>query len=168
MLEGITEEQFSMVMFAPEPLWDISESGFVYYAMNDQFRILVNNPDGSLGKVITRDVARKPVEQSDRNAILSVIREQYGQFGVPAPQVEQIIQGIGFADNYPAFGLIFLGPEGTIWVQRIRSARDMAEGRKRASSSTPRTSGHPSGRSWMPRVGTWAWSPYPTDSSPLT
>jgi hypothetical protein len=130
MLEGITEEQFSMVMFAPEPLWDISESGFVYYAMNDQFRILVNNPDGSLGKVITREVARKPVEQSDRNAIMSAIREQYGQFGVPAPQIEQIIQGIGFADNYPAFGLIFLGPEGTIWAQRIRSAGDMAEGQE--------------------------------------
>lgn len=127
-LAGATQEQFSMVLFAPEPVWDLAPDGSVYYALNNQYRVMVNNPDGVLTRIITREVAPKPVEESDRNAILQTLREQYAQFGVPPAQMEQIMQGIGFADFYPAFGQVFLGPEGTLWVQRIRSARDMAEG----------------------------------------
>ncbi|MCJ7627689.1 MAG: hypothetical protein MUO50_04795, partial [Longimicrobiales bacterium] len=127
-LAGTTEGQLSMVLFSPEPLWALDETGSVYFAMNDQYRILVNDPDGALTRVITRDVERKPVEESDRNSILSALRDQYVQFGVPPAQIEQLMQGIGFADSYPAFGQIFLGPDETLWVQRIRSARDMAEG----------------------------------------
>lgn len=130
MLAGITEEQFSMVLFEPEPIWDMDRQGSVFYASNDQYRIYVNGPDGTLSRIITRDVERKPVEESDKNAILRTVREQYGQFGLPAAQIEQLIQGIGFADFYPAFGLFFLGPEGTLWVQQIRSAKDMAEGQE--------------------------------------
>jgi len=127
-LAGATEEQFSMVLFSPEPVWDLDETGSVYYAMNDQYRVLVNGPDGALTRVITREVERKPVEESDKTAILNTIRDQYGQFGLPPAQIEQLLQGIGFADSYPAFGLLFLGPGETLWVQRIRSAKDMAEG----------------------------------------
>jgi hypothetical protein len=125
-LAGATQEQFSMVLFAPEPVWDLDENGDIYYAMNDQYRILVNDPVGNLTRVITREVERKPVEEADRNAILRLLQDQYAQFGLPPAQIEAIMQGIGFADSYPAFGLIFLGPGETLWVQRIRSARDMA------------------------------------------
>jgi hypothetical protein len=126
-LAGATEEQFSMVLFAPEPVWDLDETGDIYYAMNDAFRVLVNGPDGTLKRIITREIERKPVEESDQTAILRTMREQYVQFGLPPAQIETIMQAIGFADYYPAFGLIFLGPGETLWAQRIRSARDMAQ-----------------------------------------
>jgi hypothetical protein len=126
MLAGATEQQFSMVLFAPEPVWDLATDGSVYYAMNDQYRVLVNDPAGNLTRIITRESTPKPVEERDREAILRLMQDQYRQFGLPPAQIEQILQGVGFADFYPAFGQIFLGPEGTLWVQRIRSARDMA------------------------------------------
>ncbi len=125
-LEGMTQERLSIKVFAPEPVWDLDPEGNILYAMNDQFRILVNTPDGTLTRVITKEVEPKPVEEADRNAILRLLREQYAQYGVPPAQMEQIMSGIGFADYYPAFGQLFVGPEGTLWVQRIRSARDMA------------------------------------------
>jgi hypothetical protein len=127
MLEGMTEERLSITLFAPEPVWDLAPDGSVVYAMNDQYRILVNGPDGSLRRIVTREVPRKPVEETDRNAILRLMREQYEQFGVPPAQAEQIMAGIGFAPNYPAFGQLLVGPGETLWVQRIRSARDMAD-----------------------------------------
>jgi hypothetical protein len=126
MLEGMTEERLSITLFAPEPVWDLAPDGSVIYALNDQYRILVNGPDGALRRIISREVPRKPVEEADRNAILRLLREQYEQFGVPPAQVEQIMAGIGFAPYYPAFGQILAGPGETLWVQRIRSARDMA------------------------------------------
>ena len=127
-IESLTEEEFSMVLFAPEPVWDLNGGGSIYYGMSDQYRILVNDPDGALTRVITREVANKPVEESDRTAILRTMREQYVQFGVPPAQIEFIMQGVGFADNYPVFGQIFLGPGESLWVQRVRSAKDLAEG----------------------------------------
>ena len=142
-LAGMTEERLSMMLFAPEPVWDLDESGSVYYAMNDQYRILVNDPDGALARIITRDVVKKPVEESDRNAILSGMREQYAQFGIPPAQIEQIMQAIGFADTYPAFGQLFLGPGETLWVQRIQSAKDMAEGAEEGFEFNPQDIGSP-------------------------
>jgi len=143
MLEGITEGQLSIVIFAPEPVWDLGENGSVYYAMNDEYRIMVNGPDGTLARIITRDVPGKPVEEADRNAILDALQEQYAQFGIPPAQIDQIMQGIGFAESYPAFGQLFLGPEGTLWVQRIRSARDMAEGAEEGFEFDPQDIGSP-------------------------
>jgi hypothetical protein len=142
-LEGITEGQLSIVLFAPEPLWDLGPDGSVYYAMNNQYRILVNGPEGSLSRVITRETPRKPVEESDQNAIRQTLREQYAQFGIPPAQIDQMMQGIGFAEFYPAFGQVFLGPEESLWVQRIRSARDMAEGAGEEFEFDPQDIGSP-------------------------
>ena len=127
-LAGSTEEQFSMVLFAPEPVWDLAETGAVYYAMNDQFRVLVNDPTVPSPGHHPGCGAETGGGIGPELPSLRTIREQYAQFGLPPAQIEQIMQGIGFADFYPAFGQIFLGPGETLWVQRIRSARDMAEG----------------------------------------
>jgi hypothetical protein len=143
MLEGLTEERFSITLFAPEPVWDLAPDGSVVYGMNDEYRILVNGPDGSLQRIISRAVARKPVEEADRNAILRLLRQQYEQFGIPPAQAEQIMAGIGFAPYYPAFGQILVGPGETILVQRIRSARDMAAAAGEGVEFDPQDMGSP-------------------------
>lgn len=142
-IEGISEEGVSMRVFAAEPLWDLDSEGMIYTAMNDQYRILVTTPDGTLTRIIRREVERKPVEESDQTAILRAIRAQYEQFGVPPQAIEQLIQGIGFADFYPAFGQMFVGPRGNLWVQRIRSARDMAAGSEEEVEFDPQAIGSP-------------------------
>ena len=53
------------------------------------------------------------------------------------------MQGIGFADFVPAFGQVFLGPEGSLWVQRTRSARDMAEGAEEGAEFDAQDIGSP-------------------------
>ena len=53
------------------------------------------------------------------------------------------MQGIGFADFYPAFGQMFIGPGGNLWVQRIRSARDMAAGAEEEVEFNPQNIGSP-------------------------
>jgi hypothetical protein len=142
-LEEVSEQGARIRVFAPEPLWDLDASGTVYYAMNDRYRVLVNTPAGELSRIITRDVEPKPVEETDREAILRLMREQYAEFGVPPAQIEQIMQGVSFADFYPAFGNLFLGPENTLWVQRIRSARDMATGAEQEVEFDPQAIGSP-------------------------
>jgi hypothetical protein len=71
------------------------------------------------------------------------MREQYEQFNVPPQAIEQLMQGIRFADTYPAFGQLFVGPTGNLWVQRIRSARDMAGEAEEAVEFDPQAMGSP-------------------------
>jgi hypothetical protein len=142
-IEELSEERISMRVFAPEPLWDLAADGTIFTAMNDRFQILVNTPDGTLTRIIRKDVERKPVEEADRNAIRRAMREQMAQVGASPTQIEQIIQGIGFADFYPAFGQMFIGPGGDLWVQRIRSAREMTAGAEEEVEFDARNIGSP-------------------------
>jgi hypothetical protein len=127
-VEELSEERISMRLFAPEPLWDLADDGTVYTAMSNRYRIQMSTPDGALTRIITRDVERKLVSEGEQTAILEALREQMSGLGAPPQAVEQIIQGVVFADHYPVFGLLFCGPGQSLWVQRIRSAADMVEG----------------------------------------
>ena len=83
------------------------------------------------------------MEERDQNAILRLMREQYAEFGVPPAQLEQLLGGVGFADNYPAFLQLFLGPEGTLWAQRVRSARDLGAAEDESFEFDPQDIGSP-------------------------
>jgi hypothetical protein len=88
-------------------------------------------------------VLRKPVEEADRNAMQRLLREQYAQVGVPPAQIEQVMAAVGFAEFYPAFGQLFMGPEQTLWVQKVRSARDMAAAAGEVVEFDPQDLGSP-------------------------
>jgi hypothetical protein len=126
-LQDLSEGQVSILMFAPEPIWDLDDSGTVFYAMNHQYRIMVNDPMGNLIRIITFPSERKLVGEADKSAILRLMREQMATAGAPPPQIEQFLQGVGFAENYPAFNQLLVGPGETLWVQQARSAADLAE-----------------------------------------
>ena len=142
-LAGTSEEQFSIMVFAAEPIWDIATDGTVFYAMSDQYRILVNDPQGDLVRIITRPYTPKPVEEQAEEAIRRLMRQQFTDLGLPPAQAEQFMSGVGFADYYPAFGQFFLGPDGSLWVQRVRSARDMADGAGEEFEFDPQDIGSP-------------------------
>jgi len=127
-LQEISQEQFSMLMFAPEPIWDLDAAGAVLYGMNNEFRILVNDSEGNLVRVITFPAERKLVGETDKTAILGLFRDQMETAGAPPAQIEQILQGIGFAEYYPAFSQILAGPDNTLWVQQVQNADDLTEG----------------------------------------
>jgi hypothetical protein len=126
-LQGISEQGLDMVMFAPEPFWNIDDQGRILYGTNDQYKILVNDTEGNLIRIITREVEKTRVEESDKEAIMGFLREFALSQGAPPAQVDQIFGGMGFAEYYPVIGLILMGPEGSIWAQRTRTGRDIAE-----------------------------------------
>ena len=64
----------------------------------------------------------------EKAAIRSAVQEQMETLGAPPQAVQVIMQGLTIGDFYPAFGLLGAGPSGSVWVQRIRSAADMAGG----------------------------------------
>lgn len=115
-------------LFEPEPIWALLPDGRVVYGVNSGFSVRVYDRDGGLARIIRMPFEQQPVTQADRDALRRFLRETIMGQAPPeaAPQIQQYIETIEFADFYPAFANILGGPDGSIWVQRIQTADDVA------------------------------------------
>jgi len=137
---SMTESSMSIRMFEQEPVWTIGQDGTVYYAMNTDYSINAFSSDGTLLRIIRRAVERKPVTEADRLAFTTMFRKLFGDMGVPPQALDQVLGSVSFADHYPAFATLFGGPEGTLWVQQIRTAEEVGAA---AADFNPQDMGSP-------------------------
>lgn len=112
--------------FDPEPIWDADPDGRLLTARNSAMRFYVWGTDGALQRVITFPHQPKPVTDRDKQVLLDAIREATRQQGAPPEAVEAFLQQAQFADTYPAFVSLALGPLGSVWVQRILTGTELA------------------------------------------
>ncbi len=112
--------------FEPEPIWDADREGRLVTAMNDAWHIRLWSPDGSLTRVITRPSERKPVTERDKQVIKDAVATLARQQGAPPQAIEALMQRYEFADFFPAFATLALGPNGSVWVQHFRSGDELA------------------------------------------
>jgi hypothetical protein len=113
-------------LFDSEPVWALMEDGKVMFGVNTQYSIHVYGTDGQLQRVVRRAFQQRPVTDADRQAFLKFLEEAWGRAGVPPQVLPRLLQSVGFADAYPAFANLMGGPEGSVWVQRVQSADDVA------------------------------------------
>lgn len=113
-------------LFESEPLWDLDGSGRFVSAMNSNYRIEVRR-DGVLERIITRPFQLRAVSDREKDQILDMLRDLMLAQGIPPEAVPQVLGVTQFAEHYPAFAQLLLGPDGTLWVQRIQTAEQVAE-----------------------------------------
>jgi 6-bladed beta-propeller protein len=112
-------------IFDPEPVWDAGDDGGILVAMNSAVRIEVWSPDGALQHVISRERDLKPVTERDQRIFKDVVAEQVAQQGAPPAAIQQFLASMQFAEYYPAFATLAVGPSGSVWAQRIRSGDEI-------------------------------------------
>ena len=117
----------SFRIFEPEPIWDLAGQDRVAYGMNDVYRIEIWQ-DGRLQRVVTRPVQPVEVTEGEERRIRDMTRDMMSSTGAPPQAVEQILGQMEFADSYPVFAQVILSEDGFLWVQRIRTSRDVPEG----------------------------------------
>ena len=96
-------------------------------AVNESVRIEVRDANGDLVRIIPRPHEVKEVTERDQRVFLSFMRDALEQQGAPAAAIEAAIDRFQFADTYPAFTTLTHGPQGSVWVQRIRSGDEISE-----------------------------------------
>ena len=64
----------------------------------------------------------QPLGKVAGDAVADAARQQ----GAPPEAVQQFLAQAEFADNYPAFVSLALGPLGSVWVQRFLSGDELA------------------------------------------
>ncbi|HSG82625.1 MAG TPA: hypothetical protein VLC48_10265 [Gemmatimonadota bacterium] len=113
-----------MTLYATEPAWDLSDDGQLVFGAADEYRISVY-ADGQLRRIITRPFERRPVADQDIEAILGEMERRWDEAGISPEVRERIWSRIHFSDFYPAFQAVAIGPQGTIWVGRVKPASEL-------------------------------------------
>ena len=122
----VTGGQARIRQFEPEPIWDVDPDGRLLTAMNNQWRFEVWNADGTLARVINRPFEPKAFTERDervyKDGIMDLLRRQ----GVPAEAAQNVLGQMQFAEHWPTFATLALGPLGSVWVQNVNSGTDLA------------------------------------------
>lgn len=113
-------------LFAPEPIWSSASDGRIFLALSSEYRIEARSLTGQLLMVIRKGVEPKPIGKADRELILGHLGERLERSGVPPAGLDQILRGIAIADHYPVLARFLEGPDGSLWVQGVQSARRVA------------------------------------------
>lgn len=123
MRDGVPE----ITLFAPEPMWTMLSDGRIAYASNDAYRINVYGPGGELEQVVTFPHQRQPVTEEEQQRVRELIRSLWEEQGVPPQAMDQMMSSMSFAENWPAFTRLQGGPDGSLWVQRVRDMSTMTQ-----------------------------------------
>ncbi len=114
-------------IYSPEPTWDISDEGKLYFAINDDYRVKAFTAGGELERIITKPFEKAPVTERDKEAMLGFMERAWKDAGVPAQALEQLRNVVHFGEHFPAFASVVAGPAGTIWVQHIKTTADLSD-----------------------------------------
>jgi hypothetical protein len=140
----------------PEFMWAIGAGDHLIYGNNSEYRLRINNPDGSLERIIELMGERRPLTQSDQAEFRKLIRQAWEDTGAIPPQaIEMMSQALSFASHYPAYANLLGGPDGTIWVQGVQTP-EIA--RELGSAFDMRTGGGRPGMCSSTTGATWAKS----------
>ncbi len=110
--------------FKPEPLWDASSDGRQVVGMSDAWRFTTYDASGRAIRVISRSVSPERVTERDRQAVKDALTTLYKLQGAPPELARRVIASMEFADDLPTVVAVALGPEGSLWVQPLRSAEE--------------------------------------------
>jgi hypothetical protein len=114
-----------VMVYAPEPAWDLTNDGLLVFGVSDEYRIGLY-VGGQLERVISKPYARRPVGDRDTEAIMSEMERRWVDAGVSAEMMERLRNRFHFADSFPAFQTVAVGPRGTIWVKHVKAPSELS------------------------------------------
>jgi hypothetical protein len=113
-------------IYAPGMAWDLTDSTGLVCGVSDDYRIEVRE-GGALRRIVAKPFFHQPISEQEKAAILDRMARAAVESGATPSWLAMMRDATHVGDFVPAFGRIAAGPEGTIWVQRIRPVADLLE-----------------------------------------
>jgi len=114
-----------VTLYAAEPVWDLTGDGQLVFGSPDAYRISFY-AGGQLQRIITKPFERRPVSDRDKDAIMGEMQRRWDEEGTSPEARERFRSRIHFADFFPAFHALAAGPQGTVWVGRVKPASELS------------------------------------------
>jgi hypothetical protein len=116
---GEQKQQVAMV-FAPNDFFGVLANGTAWVARGRHNRVDWRAPDGTWRVGKERKFSGLAVTQADKDRVLTQVREQGKQYGMP----QELSIEYPFAATKPPFDFALGRPNGEVWLQRPRTAED--------------------------------------------
>lgn len=113
------------MIFSPEPVWSMVGDDGLCFGVNDVFRLSMFDALGTLSRIVSVPVERKPVTDADIEFFMETVDRLLDEQGVPPEQAEIVKSTFNFAEFFPAFLQMMPGPNGSLWVQRVQEPTGM-------------------------------------------
>ncbi|MGZ8397980.1 MAG: hypothetical protein ACXWWN_02975 [Gemmatimonadales bacterium] len=107
-------------VFAPNDHFGVLPDGSAWVARGGENRVDWRSPDGKWTNGKARDFTKTPVTQADKDRVLTQVREQGKQFGMP----QDLPITYPFAETKPPFDFALGREIGEVWLQRPRAQED--------------------------------------------
>lgn len=120
----MTETGPRIRLFEAESAWETLPDGGLATGRSNVYRIELHGPDGSLQRVITLPRQPEPIDEGGKEQVKDLLREAMESSGMPAQGVQQMMQTVSVADQYPLFVTMVAGPEGTLWIQQVQKVAE--------------------------------------------
>ena len=114
--------QEAATVFAPNDFFGVRADGSAWVARGKENRVDWRSPDGTWSLGTSREFPAQAVTQADRDRVLSQVREQGKQYGMP----QELSIEYPFAETKPPFDFALGRPNGEVWLQRPRAAETAA------------------------------------------
>jgi hypothetical protein len=114
-----------VTIYAAEPAWDLTDDVQLVFGVSDEYRLGLY-VGGQLERVISKPYARRPVGDRDKEAIMSEMERRWVGAGASAEMMARLRNRFHFADFFPAFQTVAVGPRGTTWVKHLKPASELS------------------------------------------
>jgi hypothetical protein len=116
------QTQQAAKVFAPNDHFGVLPDGTAWVARGHENRVDWRSPDGRWSRGEARAYTKTPVTQADKDRVLTQVREQGKQFGMP----QDLSITYPFAETKPPFDFALGRENGEVWLQRPRAQEDAA------------------------------------------
>jgi len=126
---GLLGPAGQLTYFTPEPVWALTDSLTVLYAVNDVYRVGEYDRDGVLERVITKPHESREIDDRDIRAFFEYLDRAWLAAGVRESRLPAQRDRVAFAEAFPAFYRFFVGPDETLWVQPVQPPGELSDDR---------------------------------------
>ncbi|NIM49259.1 MAG: hypothetical protein GTN78_19770 [Gemmatimonadales bacterium] len=107
---------------AADPVWTPTGEGGILYGYSDEYRITRYDSNGIPQLVLTKPFRQRPVTELDQRAMTEGLRRVFQE-----SLIENVMGTLLFAEFYPAYFRMRLGPRGSLWVQQVLDLSTLSE-----------------------------------------
>jgi hypothetical protein len=113
-----------ITLLAPQPVWDVDESGRVVEASTHTYEVRAHGSDDVAATILAQPADGNEVDAALEAKARELLRETLLERRTPRPVADQMVAAASVAEAAPVLGGIMAGPAGTLWVQQAASTAD--------------------------------------------
>jgi len=111
--------------YAGTPDFDLRWDGGLVTGRSDRYELTWTYAGGEVERIVRLHREPLPFTAAEQATLMESWDAFFRDRNMPADRIRQIKSTVHFEDNYPYYRGFMAGPQGTLWLRRVRPIRDL-------------------------------------------